>query len=293
MKYANTKEVTGRRSTEGSPQEFLFEGLVEAALNGKQERVHSSNTNLRHRGSKENVIRPEIITSMSGNISPTSNIGLSNYRSVGGNQMQIDTKLVHLVSVPYPRSATSKPHPNVSLDLKRKASANPKHNVLVDMTEASDYNFKENFRVILKDNLKLNPSSKERSFIHVNSSVSNNVQPHSASSLVNHGAISNLKLISKNEELTKQIKKLFIFKKLASSKSPNNVVPTEANEEVRVKVVEKGSKPTIVSSFRLNELITLKKIKTTLNRGALKRMLHAPTFKVYDLQVIPLIFPYK
>ena len=96
---------------------------------------------------------------------------------------------------------------------------------------------------------------------------------------------------------------MIIFKKL-KSKSPEcqNVTTTERSyygplilahltpqipqnrkEDLDLKLFDKIEK---IPQLQLNEFITLKKIKTTINNGVLKRMLHVPTFRIFDLLVI-------
>jgi hypothetical protein len=91
--------------------------------------------------------------------------------------------------------------------------------------------------------------------------------------------------VEKNlDELGKQIKKLIIFKKV-SSKSPESKFFSE-KEEVKVKVVNKESLNTQV--LQLNELITLRKVKTTHSQGTIKRMVHAPTLRIFDIEEEPI-----
>ena len=269
--------------------------LPESLNDGIDGQRHESRASLdqRLKSAKENLRRPDHFASFSDNLSPTNGGGLSNFHPLSGNRMQIDTRKLspklQLNNNNYPRSATNKPHQssysNISLDFKRKNSAQAqKINVLTDMSESTDYNFKENFKVFTKENL----SKKNKEAVPAtngNSVASFSIQANNNNPGGLLGNIpTNFKMISKNEDITKQIKKLFVFKKI-TSKSPDTPI-----EEMRVKVLEKGIKPSVVSSFRLNELITLKKVKMTQNRGAVKRMLHAPTFKIYDLQVNFLLF---
>ncbi len=87
------------------------------------------------------------------------------------------------------------------------------------------------------------------------------------------------------DEINKQIRKLFVLKKIISkSKSPESLDPPK-NNEVQVKPLNiKDPLPT--PTLQLNELITLKKIKTSITNGVVKRMLHAPSFRIYDIQVL-------
>ena len=270
--------------------ESLNEGID--GRHGSESRANNFNDQ-RLKSAKENLRRPDHFASFSDNLSPTS-AGVSNFHPLSGNRMQIDTrKLSPKLQVNYPRSATNKPNPaghsNISLDFKRKNSAqNQKFIALTDMSESTDYNFKENFKVFTKENInKKNKEAVTTNGTNANSIASFSIQAAAVANnntpqgfLGNIPVSSNFKMISKNEDITKQIKKLFVFKKM-TSKSPDTPI-----EDLRVKVLEKGIKPSVVSSFRLNELITLKKVKMTQNRGAVKRMLHAPTFKIYDLQVL-------
>jgi len=266
--------------------ESLNEGID--GRHGSESRA-SNFQDQRLKSAKENLRGPDRFASFSDNLSPTS-AGVSNFHPLSGNRMQIDTrKLSPKLQVNYPRSATNKPNPaghsNISLDFKRKNSAqNQKFTALTDMSESTDYNFKENFKVFTKENIT--KKNKEAASTNINSVASFSIQAAAVANNNNPGGFfgnipvsSNFKMISKNEDITKQIKKLFVFKKI-TSKSPDTPM-----EDIRVKVLEKGIKPSVLSSFRLNELITLKKVKMTQNRGAVKRMLHAPTFKIYDLQV--------
>ena len=92
---------------------------------------------------------------------------------------------------------------------------------------------------------------------------------------------------------------MIIFKKLRT-KSPEyqNIVGTELypqgppilahftpqsrQEDPNLKLFDKIEK---TPQLQLNEFITLKKIRTTINNGVLKRMLHVPTFRIFDLLV--------
>lgn len=69
------------------------------------------------------------------------------------------------------------------------------------------------------------------------------------------------------------------------SKSPDTKFEMNSNGNgggaPNVKVINKESIRNLMMS--LSELITLKKIKTTQRNGILKRMLHAPSFKIYDI----------
>lgn len=91
--------------------------------------------------------------------------------------------------------------------------------------------------------------------------------------------------VEKNlDELGKQIKKLIIFKKVGS-KSPESKFFNEP-DDVKIKVVSKEALNTQV--LQLNELITLRKIKTTQSQGTIKRMVHAPTLRVFDIEEEPI-----
>jgi len=292
LRYVKSnKEIAGRSSICVILPESMNEGI-----DGQRRESRAGNLEVqRLKSAKENLRRPDHFASFSDNISPTSAGGLSNFHPLSGNRMQIDTrKLSPKLQLNYPRSATNKPqssYSNVSLDFKRKNSAqNQKFNALTDMSESTDYNFKENFKVFTKESII--KKNKEAAPTNGNSLASFSIQanpnpnPNPTTNNTRGGFFgnipSNFKMISKNEDITKQIKKLFVFKKI-TSKSPDTPM-----EDLRVKVLEKGVKPSVLSSFRLNELITLKKVKMTQNRGAVKRMLHAPTFKIYDLQEEPI-----
>ena len=92
------------------------------------------------------------------------------------------------------------------------------------------------------------------------------------------------KLNIKNKEFDDQIKKVIIYKKLASNMQQAKVFN---NEESAPKLfADKNNMMNITSPpLQLNELITLKKIRVTSNNGIIKRMLHTPTLKMIDIQV--------
>ena len=108
-------------------------------------------------------------------------------------------------------------------------------------------------------------------------------------------------------------KKLIIFRKLVSNSPDKKKLPhfeelltgknmdsdnTKISESLKIPSFEKlishalNNKVNIVeklqtmSNFKiyLNELLTLKKSKITSNRGIVKKMLHAPSFRIYDVQ---------
>ena len=108
-------------------------------------------------------------------------------------------------------------------------------------------------------------------------------------------------------------KKLIIFRKLVSNSPDKKKLPhfeelltgknldtdkTKISESLKIPDFEKlinnavNNKVNIVEKFQtisnskiyLNELLTLKKSKITSSRGIVKKMLHAPSFRIYDVQ---------
>ena len=85
-------------------------------------------------------------------------------------------------------------------------------------------------------------------------------------------------------------KRVIVFKKFLS-KSPESNVPVVDKDAQSfgnaVKLLSQLSShlPKMKAKISLNQMITLRKVKTTANNGILKRMLHAPSLTVYDLQV--------
>ena len=86
-------------------------------------------------------------------------------------------------------------------------------------------------------------------------------------------------------------KKIIIFKKFLS-KSPENNIPVLdgiTNQlSSAMKLLNKLSSPMakLKSKISLNEMITLRKVRTTQSNGIIKRMLHAPSLNIYDIQVL-------
>jgi hypothetical protein len=103
-----------------------------------------------------------------------------------------------------------------------------------------------------------------------------------------------------------KVKKLIIFKKY-KSRSPET---DQANVQQQPLVEPIKSMPTVqqpynqnkrdlinfkmfdmlekIPKIQLSQFITLKKIRTTINHGIVKRMLHVPTFRIYDILEEPL-----
>ena len=97
-----------------------------------------------------------------------------------------------------------------------------------------------------------------------------------------------------------KMKKYIILRKM-KSRSPDainkNDILTEPTILLPVAIKAIDCKPKLpdfiekIQKIQLNEFITLKKVKTTINKGVVKRMLHVPSFKTYDIIVISLIMP--
>lgn len=88
-------------------------------------------------------------------------------------------------------------------------------------------------------------------------------------------------------------KRIIVFKRFLS-KSPDNKMPVTVEDSNKntgfdsaAKLFEQLSLPVTKakSKITLSEMITLRKVQTTQNSGILKRMLHAPSLNIYDIQV--------
>jgi len=101
----------------------------------------------------------------------------------------------------------------------------------------------------------------------------------------------NLKPFSENVDPNRRADKPFIIKKLFA-KLPEPEVFDFSSDELRPRPLRNRavSATSTAPTPSLNELITLNKIKTTPNNGIFKRVLHVPTFRIFDVQVIDLIF---
>lgn len=95
------------------------------------------------------------------------------------------------------------------------------------------------------------------------------------------------KLLPKADDQIRHAKKLIVFKKMLSQQQSEAKPANLSHENIKdYKVVSKES---VVSSvLQLNELITLKKIQTTESNGILKRMVHGPSLKLFDIQEEPI-----
>jgi hypothetical protein len=86
-------------------------------------------------------------------------------------------------------------------------------------------------------------------------------------------------------------KQIVILKRFLSKSPESNIPPHGADKYSNFSNAIKFLDPYFVPSSKiktkisLNEMITLKKIKTTQSNGVLKRMLHVPSLNTYDLQV--------
>lgn len=87
----------------------------------------------------------------------------------------------------------------------------------------------------------------------------------------------------KEEDMKKQAKKVVVVKK---SNTSDSRFFDENNEEVKIKLIDKSAILGSIPILQLNELITIKKVKTTVRNGVIKRMLHVPSFKMFDVLVI-------
>ena len=240
--------------------------------------------NIRH-----SQARAETSVDANNSMSPRSdmrrNSNFSNFISkMGGkNSLYLDTKLPYNSNLGYPRSATNQKAPQINLEVEKRPSISYKNDLLLAES-------KENFQISLKN--RAQSRCETRDSVTPYSASANNISGFIngySNNGINAGGVSQFK--PKSEENNKQLKKLFVFKKMPMKiPSSGAIEATNANinnntEEVRVKVIDRVIKPNLMPSIRLNQLITLKKICTTINRGTLKRMLHAPTFKIYDIQV--------
>ena len=86
-------------------------------------------------------------------------------------------------------------------------------------------------------------------------------------------------------------KKIIVFKKFLS-KSPESRLPqTEETKKLvadAVRFLDNAAalqKPVLKTKISLNEMLTLRKVRTTESGGTIKRMLHVPTLSIYDIHV--------
>ena len=92
--------------------------------------------------------------------------------------------------------------------------------------------------------------------------------------------------LSKEDELKKEIKQLVVFKKKASNTSESKFFEARS-EGVKVRLMDNLSgSANSIPVLQLNELITLRKMNTTVRNGVVKRMLHVPSFRMFDVLVI-------
>jgi len=89
---------------------------------------------------------------------------------------------------------------------------------------------------------------------------------------------------NESDDAKKQLKKLVVFKKKASNTSESKFFDMNS-DDVRIKMIDKSALPSTMSVLQLSELITVKKVKTTNRNGVIKRMLHAPSFRLFDILV--------
>ena len=101
--------------------------------------------------------------------------------------------------------------------------------------------------------------------------------------LTKHQSNESINVPSKN--LEGELKHHIAFQKIIC-KIPKSSRFATKYEELRMKKVTKASHPPLSISLQLHELVTIKKLKETSNNGILKRMLHVPTFRMIDIQVI-------
>ena len=103
--------------------------------------------------------------------------------------------------------------------------------------------------------------------------------------LIKHHSNKSINIPSQN--LEGDLKKHISLNKIIN-KLPKSSRFTTKYEEVSAsaKKLTKNSNLPPTTSLQLHELVTLKKLKGTSNNGLLKRMLHVPTFRMLDIQVI-------
>ena len=85
-------------------------------------------------------------------------------------------------------------------------------------------------------------------------------------------------------DTAKKTDKSFIIKKLFA-RLPEPEFFDLSNDDMKSKLQKNRILSSSLRAPQLNELITLKKIKTTSNNGILKRAFHTPSFKIFDVQV--------
>lgn len=94
-----------------------------------------------------------------------------------------------------------------------------------------------------------------------------------------------------NDEFEDQIKQILDYKRMFANMTKSKFFVTNEESNIPKPKVEKNiARPSSSNTgstppLQLNELITLNKIRNTNNNGVIKRMLHAPTFKMLDVQV--------
>jgi len=86
-------------------------------------------------------------------------------------------------------------------------------------------------------------------------------------------------------------KRVIVFRKLCSRSPEHKIPPTKENININIgnamKILEQFAVPLIKpkEKLSLSDMITLSKIRTIQDSGIVKRMLHAPSLMIYDLQV--------
>jgi hypothetical protein len=96
----------------------------------------------------------------------------------------------------------------------------------------------------------------------------------------------NLKPFAENiEPNTRRSDKSFVIKKIFGKLTDQQQNLDMSIDDMRFHLPRNRVMSSSAMQVTLNELITLKKIKPTSNNGILKRVLHAPSFQIFDVQV--------
>ena len=275
-------ELPERLSTDASPSNQTLTSLNEIPLG----RFRSIEDTLR---SERDQTFKETLPTITDRISPGLNGGLNSINSNNAatkpdgnsNLIRIEQKMNYPQNPVHPRQG--KQLSDMSLDMIRKPGINFKKNIVMEARGDSSHSYHDMIKPIhpkenalvkanIKDNKSYNSSVSPRNADFASPQV-NNVDPVSAGAK-----------LSVPEINQKQNKKTFIFKKIVGKSNKSEAVDT-SNKKITVKGKERSFKQPSIPTIHLSELITLKKINENLGSSKVKRMLHAPTLKLFDLHV--------